>query len=70
MKTLCRICNKKRDEKFMKSLEDGSQVCEKCIRIPVFLPKSDRIPRNKLCPCGSEKKYKRCCYGKDGQVVV
>jgi preprotein translocase subunit SecA len=24
-------------------------------------PASDNIPRNALCPCGSGKKYKRCC---------
>ena len=24
-----------------------------------------RIGRNQLCPCGSGKKYKKCCYGKN-----
>ena len=24
-----------------------------------------RISRNAPCPCGSGKKYKKCCYGKD-----
>ena len=24
-----------------------------------------RIGRNEPCPCGSGKKYKKCCYGKD-----
>ena len=24
-----------------------------------------RIGRNELCPCGSGRKYKRCCLGKD-----
>jgi preprotein translocase subunit SecA len=23
--------------------------------------KSDKVGRNELCPCGSGKKYKRCC---------
>ena len=23
------------------------------------------VPRNDPCPCGSGKKYKKCCYGKD-----
>lgn len=62
MKTLCTICNKKRDNRFMKTLETGDLACEKCLRFPVFLPKSNRINRNSLCPCGSEKKYKKCCY--------
>ncbi|KAK4262319.1 hypothetical protein QN277_027895 [Acacia crassicarpa] len=25
------------------------------------LQRNDKIPRNKVCPCGSEKKYKACC---------
>ena len=28
---------------------------------PVALPQAGRIARNALCPCGSGKKYKRCC---------
>ena len=28
---------------------------------PKSSPKSPRIGRNSLCPCGSGKKYKRCC---------
>src|SRR5580698_8072549 len=24
-----------------------------------------KISRNASCPCGSGKKYKKCCYGKD-----
>lgn len=26
--------------------------------------KKEKIERNKLCPCGSKKKFKRCCLGK------
>ncbi len=25
-----------------------------------------RVGRNDACPCGSGKKYKKCCLGKDG----
>ncbi|MBP9521733.1 MAG: SEC-C domain-containing protein [Enterococcus sp.] len=25
-----------------------------------------KIGRNDPCPCGSGKKYKKCCLGKDG----
>ena len=25
-----------------------------------------KVGRNEPCPCGSGKKYKRCCYGKNG----
>lgn len=28
---------------------------------PAALPQAGRIPRNAICPCGSGKKYKRCC---------
>ena len=28
-------------------------------------PMTNRIGRNDLCPCGSGKKYKRCCLTKD-----
>lgn len=28
-----------------------------------------KIPRNSPCPCGSGKKYKHCCYGKDFEFV-
>lgn len=62
MKTLCNVCNKKRDERFIKTLEDGTIACEKCLRVPVFIPKSKSPERNSKCPCGSEKKYKKCCY--------
>jgi len=28
-----------------------------------------KLGRNDPCPCGSGKKYKRCCYGKDTEVA-
>ncbi len=28
-----------------------------------------KIGRNQLCPCGSGKKYKKCCYGKDQELL-
>ncbi|KAL5712900.1 hypothetical protein ACHQM5_015023 [Ranunculus cassubicifolius] len=31
------------------------------------LAKSGQISRNAMCPCGSKKRYKRCC-GEDGKV--
>jgi preprotein translocase subunit SecA len=32
----------------------------------VVIKKADRIDRNALCPCGSGKKYKKCCGLKSG----
>lgn len=29
--------------------------------VPVEAPKGERVGRNDLCPCGSGKKYKKCC---------
>lgn len=29
-----------------------------------------KIERNELCPCGSGKKYKKCCLGKDIQKKI
>lgn len=36
------------------------------LKVPVHLPAS--VGRNEPCPCGSGKKYKQCCYGKDKQA--
>jgi hypothetical protein len=30
----------------------------------IFEMRSKKIGRNEPCPCGSGKKYKKCCYGK------
>jgi len=39
------------------------QVCGKCAKapIPTIRRGSKRVGRNDPCPCGSGKKYKRCC---------
>ena len=29
-----------------------------------------KLPRNAPCPCGSGKKYGRCCYGKEFEYLV
>jgi len=29
-----------------------------------------KLSRNVPCPCGSGKKYGRCCYGKDFEYLV
>lgn len=33
-------------------------------RINANKPKKVKIGRNDPCPCGTEKKYKKCCFGK------
>lgn len=32
-----------------------------------IVPKETKIGRNDLCPCGSGKKYKKCCMEKGGE---
>ncbi len=45
-------------EQFMSAILDGN-VAHLAALFPVILGKADP-GRNELCPCGSEKKYKRC----------
>jgi uncharacterized protein len=37
------------------------------ISLPLH-PKSKRVGRNDSCPCGSGKKYKRCCLDRDSEL--
>jgi len=31
--------------------------------VPIYTPiTSNKTPRNAPCPCGSKKKFKKCCY--------
>lgn len=41
--------------KYVRRIDTGEQI------------KSEKIGRNDLCPCGSGKKYKRCCLDKQNQ---
>ena len=34
-------------------------------RRPVVINRAKQVGRNDYCPCGSGKKYKNCCWGKD-----
>ena len=48
--------------------EPGSCFCDICASdVHVCKPakKAQNIGRNDRCPCGSGKKYKKCCMGKD-----
>lgn len=36
-------------------------------RLSIKRSMADRYPRNALCPCGSGKKYKRCCWSKGNE---
>lgn len=37
--------------------------------VPVALPSVPRVSRNAPCPCGSGRKYKKCCLGKEPPTV-
>jgi len=36
------------------------------VQQPIHSPSKDKPGRNDPCPCGSGKKYKKCCYPKFG----
>lgn len=38
-------------------------ICRRCASgIPDPIKNKPRVGRNDFCPCGSSKKYKKCCY--------
>ncbi len=44
-----------------KVTNEGFQGSEAVKKKPVVIKKAERVGRNDLCPCGSGKKYKKCC---------
>lgn len=59
----CRLCGGKPFK-----TDDKGTVCERCARRAVngepFQRDTEPTGRNDLCPCGSGKKFKRCCLPK------
>ncbi|MCP4341625.1 MAG: preprotein translocase subunit SecA, partial [Desulfobulbaceae bacterium] len=51
---------RRRHEQEQKRLNRGAGGGEKQVAQPVRRD-ADKIGRNALCPCGSGKKYKKCC---------
>lgn len=43
---------------------DGSEAARGAQKAPVSASKPSKIGRNDPCPCGSGKKFKKCCLGK------
>lgn len=39
-------------------------------RAPSVNPGRPKVGRNDLCPCGSGKKFKKCCLGDDGPKLT
>lgn len=56
---LCSICQK------LPAIKTGSRselLCHKCALPHVQqLRATPKLGRNELCPCGSKKKFKKCC---------
>ncbi|XP_014509808.1 OTU domain-containing protein 3 isoform X2 [Vigna radiata var. radiata] len=48
-----------KEDKVEDSTNDKSNNSSK--KTNIKLQPNDKIPRNKVCPCGSKKKYKACC---------
>jgi len=44
---------------------DGKIITEYAVKNIPLTRSSPKVGRNDLCPCGSGKKYKKCCLGKD-----
>lgn len=53
--------------KFEDRFYDEEEEIEEIKKIPV---KAKKIGRNEPCPCGSGKKYKKCCLNKDNVVSL
>lgn len=64
------------DEEFDDKEEDGvsdfigsrAETVKEISNVRPFIRREDKIGRNDPCPCGSGKKYKKCC-GKDSQTI-
>lgn len=51
-------------DELLKSLEDMpldklNRIMKR--KIPQYVKDTPKVQRNELCPCGSGKKYKKCC---------
>jgi len=59
----CEICGQRKPIKTTWIEGRTVQVCGKCAKtpIPTIRRRSKRIGRNDPCPCGSGKKFKKCC---------
>lgn len=54
------------DDQFMNSLLSGYREDETPVNLP--FRRENFIGRNDPCPCGSGKKYKKCCLGKEEKL--
>ncbi|KAJ8437026.1 hypothetical protein Cgig2_010371 [Carnegiea gigantea] len=45
----------------IKKVDNDKTSCKVDKVLYIHLQKFQKIPRNKVCPCGSKKKYKACC---------
>lgn len=52
----------------MKEFEES--ICKEEKLIKQMIEKPKKIGRNDPCPCGSGKKYKKCCLGKESPIEV
>jgi hypothetical protein len=53
--------NNNTSEKMVKELVDKAVQDQVKAQKPLQKPKKNKIGRNEPCPCGSGKKYKKCC---------
>ena len=52
----------------LKKLIDYIKLLSRPRTRTIYKDKFDGYPRNKPCPCGSNKKYKYCCWSKHNEL--
>ncbi len=60
MQDKCEVCNL---FPAFKENKDGIMICSRCdgTIAETFKYSGERVKRNEECPCGSGKKFKKCC---------
>ena len=62
----CCVCNKTMFNEQIFKHPSGGMSCKSCfVKTITPIRNTNKIKRNKECPCGSGKKYKKCCHAKE-----
>ena len=62
--TKCAVCGSTEIYKY-----SDRPLCAKCAGVKIieklkpYVRETKKVGRNELCPCGSDKKFKKCCNG-------
>ena len=66
---LCHLCRKKEVFKYVPHPATGRTVgvCQPCAYGTVTLQPGEKTGRNEPCPCGSGRKFKKCCLNRESE---